>query len=185
MKEKKDKLRKLIALKKTDYCDSTLKKLSEEIWEQLELHPDFLKANIILLYFSMKDEVNTHSFIERWSNRKQFLLPVVKGTDLELRPYEGMEKMQIGAYGIYEPTGEAVAAYNQINLVIVPGVAFNIEGLRLGRGKGYYDRLLPLIQAKKIGVCFSFQLVDEIPSEGFDVRMDEVLYNKEPSETQY
>ena len=75
-----------------------------------------------------------------------------------------------------EPTGALFTDYATIDLVIVPGVAFDRDGNRLGRGKGYYDRLLPRIpSAYKVGICFPFQIVEEVPAEPFDIRMDEII----------
>lgn len=129
-----------------------------------------------MLYHSLKDEVDTHAFIRKWSREKCILLPVVVGDDLELRLYTGPEDLTVGAYGIEEPTGARFTDYAAIDLIVVPGVAFDRDGNRLGRGKGYYDRLLPRIpSAYKIGICFPFQLVDEVPAEPFDIRMDEII----------
>lgn len=129
-----------------------------------------------MLYHSLKDEVDTHAFIRKWSRKKRILLPVVVGDDLELRIYTGPEDMTIGAYGIKEPIGELFTDYAAIDFIAVPGVAFDRSGNRLGRGKGYYDRLLPRIpSAYKAGICFPFQLVEEVPAEAFDIRMDEVI----------
>lgn len=149
---------------------------SDLIMAALEAHPAFGAAQTILLYHSLKDEVNTHSFIEKWSHRKRILLPVVVGDDLELRVYTGPQDLAIGSYGIEEPTGELFTDYAAIDLIAVPGVAFDRRGNRLGRGKGYYDRLLPRIpSAYKIGICFPFQIVEEVPAEAFDIRMDEII----------
>ena len=107
---------------------------------------------------------------------KRILLPVVVGDDLELRLYTGPEDLKPGAYGIEEPTGELFTDYADIDFIVVPGVAFDRNGNRLGRGKGYYDRLLPRIpSAHKAGICFPFQLVEEVPAEPFDIRMDEII----------
>ena len=104
------------------------------------------------------------------------MLPVVVGDDLELRLYTGPEDMATGTYGIEEPVGETFTDYASINFIAVPGVAFDRKGNRLGRGKGYYDRLLPRIPAAyKAGICFPFQVVEEVPAEPFDIRMDEII----------
>ena len=130
----------------------------------------------MLLYHSLPDEVDTHAFIRRWSARKRILLPVVKGDDLELRLYTGDDCLTEGAFHIDEPTGTAFTDYAAIDLAVIPGVAFDRRGNRLGRGKGYYDRLLPRIPtAYKLGLCFPFQLLDQIPAEAHDIPMDEVL----------
>lgn len=128
-----------------------------------------------MLYHSLKDEVQTHAFIEKWSEKKRVVLPVVVGDELELRLYTGPADLSIGSYGIAEPTGELFTDYAAIDLAVIPGVAFDAVGHRLGRGKGYYDRLLPHIGATKIGICFPFQWVEEVPAEPFDICMDEVI----------
>ncbi len=102
----------------------------------LEAHPAFRAANTVLLYHSLNDEVDTHAFIQKWSSEKRILLPVVVGDDLELRIYTGPENMSIsGIYGIAEPTGEIFTDYADIDFIVVPGVAFDAKGNRLGRGK--------------------------------------------------
>ena len=137
--------------------------------------PRWQEARTVLLYHSLPDEPDTHAFIRQWTGRKRILLPVVVGDDLELRAYAGDETLQTGAFRIAEPTGKAFTDYAAIDLAIVPGMAFDRRGNRLGRGKGYYDRLLPRLVAYKIGLCFPFQMVEDIPAEAHDVRMDEIV----------
>lgn len=94
-----------------------------------------------------------------------------------LRRYTGKSDLKEGAFGIMEPCGEVFADYQAIDLAIIPGMAFDRQGNRLGRGKGYYDRFLPLLlpYIYIIGVCFPFQLLDDIPTEEHDIKMDTVL----------
>lgn len=175
MKERKKELRKRVALLKTLHKSSATQQ-SVEILAALEAHPAFRAADTVLLYHSLKDEVDTHEFIRKWSRLKRILLPVVVGDDLELRVYTGPDDLAIGAYGIEEPTGARFTDYAAIGFIAVPGVAFDRNGNRLGRGKGYYDRLLPRIPAAyKAGICFPYQLVEEVPAEPFDIRMDEII----------
>lgn len=149
---------------------------SAEILAALEAHPAFRAANTVLLYYSLPDEVDTHEFVRKWSRKKQILLPVVVGEVLELRIYTGLEDLATGSYGIEEPTGKLFTNYASIDFIAIPGVAFDGKGNRLGRGKGYYDRLLPHIpSAYKIGICFPFQIVEEVPAEPFDICMDEII----------
>ena len=166
-----------MALLKTQHKSSiTHQSESANILAALEAHPAFRAANTILLYHSLPDEVDTHEFIRKWSCEKRVLLPVVMGDDLELRKYTGAEDLAISSYGIEEPVGEPFTDYAAIDFIAVPGVAFDRNGNRLGRGKGYYDRLLPRIpQAYKVGICFTFQIVEEVPAEPFDIRMDEII----------
>ncbi len=175
MKEQKKLLRKRIAEAKRQYSMEQRKALSEVLLLQLELHPRFVAAHTILLYHSLGDEVQTHDFVEKWHRQKRILLPVVKGDTLELRLYTGKQCLATGeSYGIEEPTGDTFTAYDEIELSIIPGISFDAQGNRLGRGKGYYDRLLPLLSSYNIGICFGFQVSPSIPCEEFDRPMDEV-----------
>jgi 5-formyltetrahydrofolate cyclo-ligase len=127
-----------------------------------------------LLFHSLKDEPDTHAFIEKWSKTKRILLPVVRGEELELRIYSSQKDLSVGTYGIKEPSGAVFTDYASIDLAVVPGIAFDRSGHRLGRGKGYYDKLLPHIPAYKIGICFPYQLVEKVPTDEFDSVMNEV-----------
>ena len=173
---KKELRKQRAALKATYRNAGQLTSLSAEVLQRLEASPRFLQADVVMLYYSLPDEVDTHDFVERWAQTKQIILPVVVGDDLELRTYHGRHELAKGAYGIEEPTGPRFLHPEQIECIVVPGVAFDAQGNRLGRGKGYYDRLLPhLQQAYKIGLCFPFQRVEMVPAEPFDICMDEVI----------
>jgi 5-formyltetrahydrofolate cyclo-ligase len=173
--ESKRELRKQIASIKRTHSASSLESLSQAVLASLETNAVFKAASTVLLYHSLPDEVRTAEFVERWHCAKRILLPVVVDDDLELRVYTGRDSMRVGAYGILEPTGPLFTDYDSIDLAVVPGVAFTRDGVRLGRGKGYYDRLLPRIKSPKVGICFPFQILESIPAEPLDVKMDEVV----------
>ena len=169
----KKSLRRIIKAQKTLFS-SLRDEQSTTIIKKLEVDEDFLHAQTVLLYYSLPDEVDTHALVARYYQKKRLLLPVVKGEELELRLFQG--HLQEGSFGIQEPVGETFEDYDQIELVVVPGMAFDKEGNRLGRGKGYYDRLLPkLPHAKKIGLCFPYQLVDTVPTDPQDIPMDKII----------
>ncbi|MGP1514416.1 MAG: 5-formyltetrahydrofolate cyclo-ligase [Bacteroidales bacterium] len=176
IKQEKKELRKIIREKKKIY--STLKKKvsSYPIFECIERTKVFRKANYILMYWSMEDEVFTHDFINKWYKNKSILLPCVVGNDLVLKQYGGLESMIEGEqFSILEPQGEIFQNYSAIDLMIIPGVAFDTEKRRLGRGRGFYDRLLKTHDCCKIGICFDFQLVKKVPVEEFDIKMDKII----------
>jgi 5-formyltetrahydrofolate cyclo-ligase len=170
-------LRQSIRMIKASYSRQELEALSLSLLRVLEQHPCFVQARTVLLYHSLPDEVFTHAFIDRWCVEKEIVLPTVVGDDLELHLYTGPECLSLGSYGILEPSGELFTDYERITLAVIPGMAFDLQGNRLGRGKGYYDRLLPrLSHAYKLGLCFPFQILDEeIPDEPHDCRVDTVL----------
>ena len=150
---------------------------SAGIMRKVEALPEFQQARVVLLYWSMTDEVQTHAFVDKWYKDKVLLLPCVDGDDLRLRQYTGPECMVAGEqFGIGEPTGEEFTSLEQIEIIIVPGVAFDSQCNRMGRGRGFYDRLLKSTpHALKVGVAFDFQMLDEIPTEPFDVKMNHVI----------
>lgn len=170
-------LRRYIAKVKKMTPLAERKALSLRIMELLEQNDAFIRAGVVLMYYSLPDEVYTHSFIEKWSARKKILLPVVKNkTEMEIREYTGKQDLKEGAFHIWEPSGNLFTDYNQIETAVIPGIAFDKDGHRLGRGGGYYDRLLPhLSKAYKLGVCFPFQMLDALPHEEYDCVMDEVI----------
>ena len=111
------------------------------------------------------------------NGEKTLLLPCVQGDDLVLRRYMGPECMVSGEqFGIGEPTGPEWTDLGAVELIVVPGVAFDSEGNRMGRGRGFYDRLLKSTpRAAKVGVAYDFQMLDHIATEPHDVRMDRVI----------
>lgn len=174
--EQKKRLRKQISAEKKKYSKEEKLKLSKVIWNRIELFPSFQKSQTLLVYHSLPDEVDTHEFIEKWSNQKQILLPVVKGDRLVLRSYD-KRNLASGVFGIQEPTGENFTDWDKIDFIIVPAVAYDKRGNRLGRGGGYYDRLLPQLKGLKVGVCFPFQHVEQLPVEDFDIQVDLVVFD--------
>ena len=150
---------------------------AEEVFSQLEKTAAFMMADNILMYHSLPDELSTIRFLKKWHDRKRFFLPRVNGVNLDLLPYEE-SRLELGSFHIEEPTGEDYADVDDIELMIIPAVAFDRKGNRLGRGKGFYDRLLATSKAMKIGVGYEFQLFDSIPSEPHDVAMDMVITQK-------
>ena len=171
----KSKLRSEIASAKSKYSPEELIVLSQDVLLTLEITDIFQKANNIFIYNSLKDEVQTTNFIEKWAKHKTFFLPVVEDNNLVFRKYSPACDFNTSSLGIKEPCGDNFTDYKKIDLVIVPGVAFDRNKNRLGRGKGYYDRFLPKITAPKVGICFDFQLKDQIPADINDVKMDYIV----------
>lgn len=176
----KKELRKQIraAKKAVPFCEKCSRSIP--IMQQVEKLPQFRDAQTILLYWSMEDEVQTHDFVNRWYQQKTLLLPCVDGDDLRLRQYTGPECLKEGEqFGIGEPTGPEFTDLNSVQMIIVPGVAFDRHNNRMGRGRGFYDRLLKSTpNAYKVGVAFNFQMVELVPTEEFDVPMNAVITEK-------
>lgn len=174
--EEKKAIRKQIREKKKDYSLEEKKGKSELIFKEIEKLDVFKKAEIIMAYWSLDDEVFTHKFIQKYQSNKKIILPVVEDDILTLKEFTGLSNMKISkSYGIGEPEGKLFDKSDKIDIIIVPGVAFDKSLNRLGRGKAYYDKLLKNSQALKIGVCFDFQMVDSIPVGEYDVKMDLII----------
>lgn len=150
---------------------------AEEVFSRLEKTAAFMMADNVLMYHSLPDELSTIRFLKKWQNRKHFFLPRVNGVNLEILPYEE-SRLELGSFHIEEPTGNDLTDIDDIELMVVPAVAFDRKGNRLGRGKGFYDRLLATSKATKVGVGYEFQLLDSIPSESHDIPMDMIITQK-------
>ena len=173
----KKELRKLIRQRKAEHTAEEKAEMSARICRQVLTDPHWAKANTVFLYHALTDEVDTTILIDAaMQEGKTVLLPVIDGDDLRLKIHTGAT--QTGSYSIQEPIGEEFTCYKEIALAIVPGMAFDKKGNRLGRGRGFYDRTLPkLAEAYKIGLCFPFQFLERIPSEAYDIKMDAILYD--------
>ncbi len=179
--EQKKALRARIRQLKQEHSAEQLAEMSHELCQKLESLPEWQQAKCILLYFALPDEVQTQELLERWYGKKLLLLPVVQGDHLILRTYRPDGSMLANQWQIMEPvlgpegTIEDFTDYRRIDLAVIPGMAFDREGYRLGRGKGFYDRFMPHLFCPTVGLCFPFQLVEHIPSESWDCHVDKVL----------
>jgi len=170
----KKELRANIRLLKKQHSKEQLLEQSDVILSKLEHDADFINANIVMIYSALPDEVQTQAFLDKWRNKKKIILPTVVGDDIipvELAENTGFA---VGDFNILEPQNEPYTG--DYDLIVVPGVAFDRNGNRIGRGRGYYDRFLcKHLNVKRIGICFDFQLVDEVPTEPNDIKMDKII----------
>ncbi len=146
----------------------------------LEAQPLFQTARSILFFASLPEEPDLWSLInETLAGKKMVALPCFDPENEIYQPRQVTDlhvEILSGKFGIREPVKTCVAIPpDELDLVLVPGVAFGLDGHRLGRGKGYYDRLLQNFTGKKIGVAFDEQIVETVPFEPNDVRMDLIL----------
>ena len=149
---------------------------SAAIFSAVERLPEFRAARTVAVFAALPDEPATDEVLARWASTRRVVLPRVEGDAMGFyacRP----DALVFGAFGILEPQGERPCPAGEIDLVVCPGVAFTADGRRLGRGRGYYDRYLgdPVFRGFRVGVCYAHQLVDDLPVEPHDVRMDRVI----------
>lgn len=170
----KDSIRRKVRAQKSLLDEKEIADAATKVFRQLEKLAAFAVSNRILIYNSLPDELSTRSFIDRWDSSKQFFLPRVNGVDLDILPYD-RNRLHMGAFRIEEPTGDDITSPESIELIIVPAVAYDKLGNRIGRGKGYYDRLLRRTKAMRIGVAYDFQIFDDIKPEPHDIPVDIVI----------
>jgi len=150
------------------------------VWSHLQVLPEFQKAKGIGAFASIPHEINTYPILEgAISNGKKIYLPKVvkQKTHFDYFPVTDLKNLKPGPYGILEPTEPHNAAWEELDMVLVPGLAFDRHGNRLGFGKGYYDRVLPLLKRSclVVGLGYSFQIVPHVPTTDKDIPMQAIL----------
>jgi len=171
----KDDLRKEILEKRNDLSKEEVVSKSDIIISKLKCSPEYKSAKVILFYVSKDNEVNTHGLIKEASADKKVLVPKVRGQDIDCCKIKSLTELSKGNYDILEPKVCELVDFETIDLVIVPGVAFDRSGNRIGFGKGYYDNLLRKVSCKKVALAYSFQIVDSIESDEWDIKVDLVI----------
>lgn len=156
-------------------------KKSKKILAKLFRLNEFKKAKRVMFYKSYGGEVNTEEMIRR--SRKQgkiVAVPVCNKKTNTITPCRiGLDtRFKIGLYGILEPMDKRYIDVKKIDLVIVPGIAFDKKGNRLGRGKGYYDRFLKCLPktTRRIGLAFDFQILPSLPTQPHDIRLNKTIF---------
>ena len=180
IKKDKEQLRGLDSQRRRVMTQEEVKNDSRKITEQIEKMSCWKEAQTVMLYYPIHNEVDLRHLVHEYADQKTFLLPATIGNhQIEVRVYEKNRPLVKGHFGIPEP--DTAPWTGKIDLILVPGVAFDKDMFRLGRGGGYYDRFLKrYANSMKIGVCYDFQLHNDLPNEYFDIRMDRVVT---PSQT--
>lgn len=178
MQMDKSELRKEIKRRFKESSPDDRCKWSEELCQRLLGMEALQKAHVVMGFYSLPDEADIRPLLEHLAkDGKTVLLPEVTGeTTMILRRYSPDAEMVSGSLGTKVPSTDIFSDYDKIDTILVPGVAFDKEGHRMGRGKGYYDRFLALLPTSsiKIGVCFPYQIVELVPFEEHDFVMDYV-----------
>jgi len=183
MKEIKSKIRRQLLSKRKQLSEKERLRLSLEISAKILNLPEYQRAKTVLLYYSFQNEVNTLGLIESTLQlKKNLLLPVslFESHSLEARQIKNLKNdLYLGKFGIKEPLQKCKTfSEKMIDLIIIPGVGFNLNGARLGYGKGFYDRFLKKCTGKFVGICFECQISNNINSEPHDVNMHKVITEK-------
>lgn len=158
--------------------------VSRVIMERFMSLPEYASAKTVMFYIDVRTEVRTRNDLQKaLESGKKIVVPYCVDGELELFHLEKMDELEVGMYKILEPradlrTVEAKkVAVEELDLIMVPGVAFDRQGGRTGHGKGYYDKLLEHAKPTTplVGVAFECQLFPEIPMQEHDIFMDKIV----------
>lgn len=181
-KEKKELLRKRTKGFLSKYTLSILKEKSKLIQPRLLSLGEYKNSSLVMFYLSIDREVYTYDMVrEALAEKKEIAVPLILESQNIMLPCKisDLKDLQPGPWDIPQPIKEKIqnASISSIDLIIVPGIAFDRKGNRLGRGKGFYDRFLHLIgpETVKIGLAFSSQIVEQIPTEEYDVAVNKIV----------
>ena len=150
---------------------------------------EFAEARVVALYAPIHNEVDTAEVMQAaLASTKIVLFPAICHNGLEFRRITNSSVLRRGAFNILEPDATCpVHSPEEADLIVVPGVTFDICGRRIGYGKGYYDKSLHQLEGKgrMVGFCYDFQLVDEIADDPHDVKMDMIITERRTISLRY
>ncbi|MCE5303205.1 MAG: 5-formyltetrahydrofolate cyclo-ligase [Planctomycetaceae bacterium] len=182
LRELKQRLRKEASSRRAQQPDPD--RVSRDILERLAALPEWGRATTVMFYVDVRHEVRTRWFFESvWSQGRRLVVPYCEQGQLGLFRLERLDELSPGTMGVLEPKpllrelDDRGVEPAELDLIVIPGVAFDREGHRLGYGMGYYDKFLHRIRSDtmKLGVCFESQLFAEIPVLPHDIVMDAVV----------
>lgn len=179
----KVEIRRLALEKRNSLSEADRKTKSFGIGKLLESLELFQNAETVLFYYSHNSEVDTLSLIRKWMQEKSFFLPRLTPDDSFLAlPVSSLDELELNRYGIPEPPMPSTEADKspKLDLIIMPGVAFDRKGNRIGMGKGYYDRFLAGQKGvPKVALAYSEQVLDSVPKEPYDEPVDMIITENE------
>jgi len=182
----KEEIRKRILSLRDSQTEEEMRSKSELIQKRLFNLPEFKKAKTIMFYVAMGSEVRTEQMIKQALKQgKRVVVPIsdVKKRKLILSELKDFDELKPGTFNILEPKKEFIrpVSAEEIDLVIVPGIAFDKKGNRIGYGMGFYDKFLTSLKKRipVVGLAYELQIVDAIPVDDKDVTVNKVITEKE------
>ena len=158
-----------------EFIERSSKRITEKVC------PILGSPTTVMVYLSAFNEPDTKDIINYLeSNGIKIVIPISNTNThtISLSYISGLDDLEKGAYGILEPVSPVEVNPKEVDVVLVPGIAFSKRGDRLGFGKGYYDKFLADFTGAKIGICYDFQMVADIPSSPHDIKMNAIVTEK-------
>ena len=181
----KDAIRKQVLCIRNKLSDNEVQSLSERVFTNLIKNSFFESSFHVMVYLDFRHEVKTDAVINHCLGKgKKVYIPICipETHEISISRLTSLEELQSGHFGIREPklSNIRLSDSSLIDLVLVPGVAFDANGNRIGFGAGYYDRFLKRLKAGavKAALAYSFQLADHIPSDEYDIPVDYIVTEK-------
>jgi 5-formyltetrahydrofolate cyclo-ligase len=180
----KESLRKEMMKKRNSLSKSEKKMKDGSIYNQVINDPDYKSADSVFLFMSFGSEINTKPIIQHaLDHNKRVFLPKVVGKNLELFEIKNFENLERSKYGILEPNAYCQKIHNcGIDFILMPGLAFDPTGGRVGYGGGFYDRYISNIpnyqEIPKVAIAYSFQIIDKVPMDKYDIPVDRIIRNE-------
>ena len=179
----KKEIRNKIINNRNNLTEIEITEKSNIIFHKLKEMDLYKNAHNVMLYISFNNEVTTNTIIEDlFHANKRVFIPVTVSETKELIVSELLsleEDLEIGNFGVLEPKKACLRPFSpkELDLIIVPGVAFDSRGYRIGYGAGYYDRFLPQVpnNVPKVSIAFDLQIIDFVPSETYDIPVEYII----------
>lgn len=176
----KQSLREDIGERRRNIPQKEKTKADRAITDAVLAHPKVVGAHTVCVYISLPDEVDTHRIVDALlKSGKSVIVPKIVGDTLMLLLIESRSDLRPGAFGILEPVTSFFIHVSEVDVFLVPGVGFDRTGNRLGRGKGYYDKLLAKVHTSIIGLAYACQVVAQVPVTSYDVPVTDIITEKE------
>ena len=172
----KNQLRSVIRKARDAYSASDKELANERIFERLKNFAPVRDAKVILTYVAKGSEVSTSALMQTFFGHKTLIVPKVEEEQLCLYELHDLNALKPGSFGIHEPHEcMLLKDLKRIDVALIPGIAFDRTGHRIGYGGGFFDRLLPQLHCTTIGLAYEFQMIDKVPTHQYDVGVNFII----------
>ena len=168
---------KYIEIRKSIKGENKLK-YDNDIFGKIINSSEYKKSKLVLIYVSLKDEVDTIKLIKQClKENKKVAVPKCQGNTINFYYINSLEELKKGKFNLLEPENNSLVLDSENSICIIPGICFDKQGNRIGYGKGYYDRFLEKYRGTKIGITYKDCICEKIDTDKYDIKMDKIIVN--------